>query len=164
MSGFTSTGPGEEIAVIGIGNEYRGDDGVGIFIVRQLKAKNPPKTRIELNSREGISLMDSWSDSDTTILVDAVKSGAFPGKIYRLHMHTPIHLNGVLASSTHSLGIAEAIQLASTLKSLPRCLIFYGIEGQCFEPGRGLSPKVKAAAEKVLEKVMWDINQRTEDA
>ena len=43
------------------------------------------------------------------------------------------------ASSTHAVGIGEAIELARTLDRLPGRLIVYAVEGHRFDAGLGLS-------------------------
>ena len=43
------------------------------------------------------------------------------------------------ASSTHALGLADAVELARSLGRLPQRVVVYGIEGAAFEFGNGLS-------------------------
>lgn len=49
--------------------------------------------------------------------------------------------------------MAEAIELARTLKQLPAKLIIYGIEGKHFAFGMGLSPEVEQATAEVVATV-----------
>ena len=154
---FSSATPRREIVIIGVGNEYLTDDGVGIFIARKLKAENLPETRIGFNIGEAASLLDSWNSSDTVVLVDAVKSGALPGQIYRFKAQIPLIPKGFINSSTHDFGIAAAVELARVLNRLPRFLIIYGIEGKCFEAGSALTPEVEKAADTVIGMVLGDI-------
>jgi hydrogenase maturation protease len=144
--------------IIGVGNADRGDDAVGLIVIRRLrrdwehghKGSAAPVTLIEA-SGEGTALIEAWRSADTVILVDAVHSGAAPGTIHRLDAHAwPIPTN-LRYASTHALGVAEAIELARALGQLPQRLIVYGIEGYCFGTGTGLSAEVERAAEQVLE-------------
>ena len=75
--------------VIGIGNDLRGDDGVGLWIARRLKAANLPGVRIEIQTGEAATLIESWQTTDSVILIDAVYADAHPspGKIYRIAAH-----------------------------------------------------------------------------
>ena len=57
-------------------------------------------------------------------------------------------------SSTHSLGVAGAVELATRLNCLPDVLLIYGIEGRCFDVGAGLSPEVERAAAALVE-TLW---------
>ena len=146
------------ILIIGIGNPYRGDDGVGHRIAQDIKKKSPDHVNVIEQSGDGISLIDSWKDSDAVILIDAVHSGAQPGTIHRFDIHTQAIPTKYFHYSTHAFGVAEAIELARALKQLPKNLIVYGIEGKCFEAGIGLSLEVEKAVEEVMMRVKQDIH------
>ena len=146
------------ILIIGVGNAYRGDDGVGLRIAQDIKKKSPDYVNVIEQSGEGISLMDSWKDADTVILIDAVHSGAQPGTIHRFDVHTQTIPTKFFHYSTHAFGVAEAIELARALKQLPKNLIVHGIEGKCFEAGIGLSLEVEKAVEEVMLRVKQDIH------
>ena len=146
------------ILIIGIGNPYRGDDGVGHRIAQDIKKKSPDHVNVIEQSGDGISLMDSWKDSDAVILIDAVHSGAQPGTIHRFDVHTQTIPTKFFHYSTHAFGVAEAIELARALKQLPKNLIVYGIEGKCFDAGIGLSLEVEKAVEKVMLRVKQEIH------
>lgn len=146
------------ILIIGIGNQYRGDDGVGLRIAQDIKKMSHDHVTVIEQSGEGISLMDSWKDSDTVILIDAVHSCAQPGTIHRFDVHTQTIPAKFFHYSTHAFGVAEAIELARALKQLPQNLIVYGIEGKCFEAGIGLSLEVEKAVEEVMMRVKQDIS------
>ena len=146
------------ILIIGIGNPYRGDDAVGLRIAQDIKKKSPDHVNVIEQSGDGISLMDSWKDSDAVILIDAVHSGTQPGTIHRFDVHTQTIPTKFFHYSTHAFGVAEAIELARALKQLPKNLIVYGIEGKCFEAGIGLSLEVEKAVEKVMLRVKQEIH------
>jgi len=147
------------IRVIGIGNETRSDDGVGLWIAHRLRAANVPGARIELKTGDAAALVASWTATDAVILIDAVCAGrcTFPGKIYRFNDSDQRVPDCFLSPSTHRLGLARALELARVLELLPRRFILYGIEGLCFDFGCELSPMVKEAAARVTGMVIADI-------
>ena len=147
------------IRIIGIGNEIRCDDGVGLWVARRLNATNLPQARIELQSGDPAALITSWAAADTVILIDAVSSGtgAFCGKIYRFSDSGQPVPDCFSSPSTHRLGLAKALELARALNRLPRRFILYGIEGICFDFGCELTPKVKMAAARVIRMVIKDV-------
>jgi hydrogenase maturation protease len=151
--------------IIGVGNDDRGDDAVGLSVVRRLRgarAGNPSAAAalvavIEA-SGEGAALIEAWRSANIVILIDAVHSGAMPGTIYRFEAHDrPIPTHSC-RSSTHAFGVSEAIELARALGQLPACLIVYGIEGRSFEVGDGLSSEAESAAWEVLERLQCEID------
>jgi len=135
--------------VIGVGNEFRGDDAVGLVVARTLADDFDGAVRVLECEGEPVSLITAWEGCDRAIVVDATQSGAAPGTIRRIAAHAgplPASLSG---SSTHLLGIADAIELARALGRLPARTIVYGIEGASFAAGDELSESAAAAAERV---------------
>jgi len=145
------------ILVLGVGNEYRGDDGAGIAVARRLRERFLAKVTVLEESGEGAALMDSWRGADWVMLVDAVRSGARPGTIHRLDACAAPVPMGFFHYSTHAFSVAEAIELARSLGQLPPCLIVYGIEGENFTGGDGLSPAVEKAVETVVERAAKEL-------
>lgn len=145
------------ILVIGIGNAYRSDDGVGFVVAQQVKEQTSDTVTVAKESGDGVTLMESWEGAPVVILIDAVYSGGKPGTIHRFDAHVQQIPIQFFHYSTHAFGIAEAIELARTLGKLPPCLIVYGIEGKCFEAGVGLSSEVSNAAQEVAIRIHQDI-------
>src|SRR5262249_46565971 len=69
--------------IIGIGNEYRGDDAVGLIVARRLKVRLADSAIVIEQSGDGAALMEAWRDAETVIIIDAMMSGAAPGTIHR---------------------------------------------------------------------------------
>jgi hydrogenase maturation protease len=145
------------ILLIGIGNEYRGDDGVGLVAARELQAKKLPHILVFECSGDGAELMEMWKSAATVILVDAVSSGAKPGTMYRLDALTQPIAASYSFPSTHAFGVAEAIGLARALYQLPPYLVIYAIEGKNFAAGKGLSLEVEQAVREVVAQVASEV-------
>ena len=143
--------------IIGLGNQYRRDDAVGLTVARHLKEAAPAHVRVLEESGEGTALIESWKGAETVILIDAVHSGAKPGTVRRFDAHGQPIPTRFFHYSTHAFGVAEAVELARVLGQLPPRLIVYGIEGKTFEAGLGLSPEVEKAAQEVVERVLGDL-------
>jgi len=143
--------------IIGLGNQYRRDDAVGLVVARCLKERAPEHVRVLEESSEGVALMESWKDADAVILIDAIHSGAEPGTLHRLNAHTQPIPTEFSHCSTHAFSTAEAIELARALGQLPPRLVLYGVEGKTFAAGLGLSPEVERAAQEVVERVLADL-------
>ena len=62
--------------IIGMGNDYRSDDGVGRVVARRLRAESLDEVGILEETVEGAALIEAWRGADFVILVDAVHSGA----------------------------------------------------------------------------------------
>jgi len=146
------------IVVIGVGNEYRSDDGAGIAVVRRLQALFPTGVTVLEESGEGAALIEAWKKGATWVMiVDAARSGAPPGTIHRLDARAAPVPTGFFPYSTHAFSVAEAVELARSLDQLPAHLIVYGIEGENFAAGLGLSPAVARVVESVVERAAEEI-------
>jgi hydrogenase maturation protease len=149
------------LKVIGIGNAWRGDDAAGLAVAERLSGRLPDG--VELLQREGepTGLLDAWAGSDAIWLVDAVRSGAPPGRVYRLDAGDSALPAELFRGSTHHLGVPDAVELARALGQLPRTLVVFGIEGESFAAGHGLSPAVASAVERVAEHVREEVEECT---
>jgi hydrogenase maturation protease len=152
---MTATQP--SIVVIGVGNEYRSDDGAGIAVARRLRALFPADVTILEESGEGTALMETWQGAAWVTLVDAVRSGASPGTIHRLDARAAPLPMGFFHYSTHAFSVAEAVELARSLDQLPAHLVVYGIEGANFAAGTELSPAIEQAVEVVVERLAEEV-------
>jgi len=147
------------IVVIGVGNEYRGDDGAGIAVARRLRERFPTGVTILEKSGEGAALIEAWQGATWVVLVDAVRSGALPGTIYRLDARAEPLPAGFFHYSTHAFSVAEAVELARSLGQLPMQLIVYGIEGERFDFDMELSPAVECAVAAVVEQAAEEVRE-----
>ena len=146
-----------QILIIGLGNDYRGDDAVGRALARRLQAVAGGNVRVMEESGEGASLIEAWAGADFVILIDAVHSGGAPGTIQRFDAAVQPLPGSFFHHSTHAFSVAEAVELARALNRLPQRLIVYGIEGKNFHSRVGLSPEVKEAAEEAFRMVKEEL-------
>lgn len=140
--------------IIGIGNEYRGDDAAGLQVARRLKSVVEGSTEVIEHSGEGASLIESWRGAVTVLLVDAVSSGAPAGTIHRFDLIDGPLPNPWRCYSTHAFGVIEAIELSRALGELPPSLIFHGIEGKRFSLNPGLSDEVERAVDHLVQSLI----------
>jgi hydrogenase maturation protease len=149
--------------IIGVGNEYRGDDAVGLAVARRAQAASAGTLAARITVREasgeGVALMDTWQGAGAVFVIDAVYSGGAPGTIYRFEVQTTTIPARFFHYSTHAFSVAEAIELARALGQLPPRLVLYGIEGKNFAAGVGLSPEIERAAGEVAERLLADVQR-----
>jgi hydrogenase maturation protease len=145
------------VLVIGVGNAYRRDDGVGLVVARRLRAEAPERVAVREESGEGAALIAAWEGADAVLVIDAVHSGQAPGTVQRLDAGERALPADLFHLSTHAVSVADAVELARTLGQLPPRLVVYGIEGKDFEAGVGLSPEVEEAARRVVGLVLEEI-------
>jgi hydrogenase maturation protease len=142
-----------DMLIIGVGNPDRGDDGVGLAVADALSDAYLDRVSIRHISGNCLVLLDLWSQAERVIIIDAVHSGGKPGAIYRLDAHQQTLSQPMFGNSTHAFGVANAVELARSLRQLPPHLIIYGIEGHQFETGAPLSAEVAQALPEVVLRI-----------
>ena len=145
------------LLVVGVGNPYRGDDGAGLVIARELEERKPDNVQIHQNFGEVAELIELIKSAKTVILIDAVSSGSEPGQVFRYDAAREELPADYFRCSTHNFSIPEGIELARALGQLPRKVIIYGIEGKDFSSGEGLSPEVEDSVQAVVDRVLNEI-------
>ena len=149
--------------LIGVGNSFRSDDGAGVVIAEKMRAilsiENIADVEVAQCSGEGVDLMMTWQGYDKVYLFDAVMSQGKPGQIHRLQASEHHFPSDFFKYSSHAFSLAEAVELARTMDSLPREVIVYGIEGNNFQFGEKLGDEVAAAVDKVVEKVLGELKE-----
>jgi hydrogenase maturation protease len=148
------------LKIIGVGNEWRGDDAAGLLVVRRLKENPLPQVQIVESRGTVTAVQDAWKDAAWVIVVDAVVSGGPPGAIYRFDARgagMPVAL--ARSVSSHGWGVAEALALGRLFQELPSRLIIYGIEGKTFGPGQEVSLEVAAAIPEAARRIVAEMQE-----
>lgn len=139
--------------VIGVGNTYRGDDGVGPAVIALLRADPLPGLQLLECDGDCSTLLNAWHKAGTVVLIDAVSSGAPPGTIYRFDALAQPLPRQVSFQSTHAFGVADALALGRILGQLPASLVLYAIEGKTFAIGAAMCEEVESAIQEVAQMV-----------
>ncbi len=125
--------PGKiKTAIIGIGSPF-GDDLAGWDAVDKLAEEHWVQEKLQAGNmtllkldRPGMCLLDYLKPYDYVILIDAVYSPKHsPGMILKLRQEELDQLKN--PSSSHNLGVAEALAMGKTLGTLPPRLEIWGI-------------------------------------
>jgi len=143
------------VVVVGVGNAYRGDDGAGLAVAERVRGL-VEGVEVVTCEQEASRVIDAIEGRDAAVLVDASSSGATPGTIHRFDASIEPVPARSFRSSTHAFGVGEAIELARALGKLPGTVVVYGIEGEEFSAGEGLSAAVAAAVEPAVDAVMGE--------
>jgi hydrogenase maturation protease len=150
----------ESLTIIGLGNEFLADDGVGIRVVRDLKKQLKLDGIVfEELSVGGIQLLDYIVGTEECIIIDAITSGTQPvGTLYRFIQdadHEPVKL-----TSSHQIDLSQVLALAKLLgAALPKKLTVYGIEAKDVTTFQdNCSNQVSSAIPRLVSLICRDIN------
>ena len=143
--------------VIGVGNALRGDDAAGLEVARRVAETAPAGVNVVRCEGEPVSMLTEWAGVERVIVVDATESGAAPGTVRRIDAVADPLPPELRRTSTHLLGVADAIELARALGRLPAVTVVYGIEGGTFDTGAPLSAAASSAVETVADRILAEL-------
>jgi hydrogenase maturation protease len=145
------------VVVIGIGNEFRRDDGAGPAVVTSLRGRVPRAVDLVLTDGEPTRLIEAWTGAALAVVVDAVRvDPPRPGRVHRFVLDRPL-AGTTRTTSSHGFGLDDAVQLALALDRMPGQLVVHAIEAEDLSQGPGLTPLVAAAVGDVARAVLGDI-------
>lgn len=124
------------LRIIGIGSPF-GDDTLGFQAIERLRGETelfPADTELLALDRPGSTLIPLLENSQTVVIIDAMHSGLSAGTVQRLEVDDLLREKNM--PSSHNLGVAESLALATVLGVMPEKLLVYGIEaGEGVEEG-----------------------------
>ena len=155
--------------VIGVGNPFRRDDGIGPAVATAIGRQHLPGVRVVCSDGEPSGLIEAWSGVGLAVIVDALHGGPAgripcPGCVHRV---TPAGLDaqpgppaaraGSSAGGSHGLGVADAFRLGRALGREPRRAVIIAVEAADVRPGPGLSAAVAAALPEAVAAVAAEL-------
>jgi hydrogenase maturation protease len=120
-----------KVLILGLGNPFRGDDGVGPAVIALLHNQDllPDVVAVD-GGTPGLETVLIWQGYERVIIVDAAEMGLDPGQWKRFlpdEAALPVAKES-MQSTIHSAGLAEALALAEALDMLPDELVFYSVQ------------------------------------
>ncbi|MFF0792309.1 hydrogenase maturation protease [Streptomyces spiralis] len=147
------------VVVIGVGNAFRRDDGVGPAVVEALRDHVPDDTVLAVSDGEVGRMLDLWHGADTVVVVEAVRGRpARPGRLHTLSV-AQAAAQANASASTHGLGLGECFALAEALDRVPRELVVHAMEVADVELGTGLSEPVRSALPELIDRTATTVRK-----
>ena len=143
--------------VIGVGNEWRGDDAIGLLVARDLEGRGVSGLCAVQSNGDAAALIELWKGWDRVYLVDAMRSGSPPGTVVRVPASASDLPSRSGYRSSHLLGVEDAVRLSRILDHAPSSLVIFGIEGRTFELGVPICAEVEAAGREVAREILEEV-------
>jgi hydrogenase maturation protease len=118
--------------------------------------KLPSNVELLDGGTASLDLLDSLSNRERVIIIDAVRGGGEPGTLYRFSP-SDIAAEREHLSSLHQIGLLETMAMAEYLGCAPCHVTIYGIEPKKVDWGLELSPEVAAVVPRVIELVLSEL-------
>jgi hydrogenase maturation protease len=141
--------------VIGVGNEYRRDDGFGPRVIAELIARSRDDDRLagvdlRVSDGEPSRMLQAWAGADLAVVVDVTPGDGSTGWC---EVALPSGVEAArTASSGHRVELGTTIAFARALDRLPGRLVALVAYGHEFGLGAGLSDDVTAAVGPVADR------------
>lgn len=155
--------------IIGLGSLLRGDDGVGVCVVQALAERAlPAGVEAVYGGTQGLGIVNLLKGQKRVIFVDAADVGQAPGQFVRFTFDDvrsgSVRLLGDEHSlSIHAAGLKDALMLAQALNCLPDETIIFGVQPANLDWKDGLSPQVEAVLPRLVEAVLAEAEESTEN-
>jgi hydrogenase maturation protease len=140
--------------VIGCGNLLRGDDAAGPVLVRRMWERGlPDGVRCADGGTGGMDVAFQMRGVPHVILVDACASGSEPGTLFEVPGREVENLPPLTGINLHAFRWDHAIAFGRWLlkDEYPEDVTAYLIEGERYEIGEALSPRVDAAVDRLVD-------------
>ncbi|KKC04721.1 hydrogenase maturation protease [Mycobacterium nebraskense] len=146
------------VAVIGLGNRYRRDDGVGVAAAIAMDDLAWPNVVVTTGIAEPMGVLEAWTGAALAVIIDAaIVTPATPGRIHRYQLdEVPTQAEGL---SSHSIDLGRTHALARALGRTPDEAMVFAVEAADTGSGDGLTPRVARAVPVVVGMVAAEINR-----
>ncbi|MBK8201711.1 MAG: hydrogenase maturation protease [Bdellovibrionales bacterium] len=133
-----------------LANPNRGDDAFAWIVADQLISGGETFFSVIKSSGDITDLLDIFSSHRKVIVLDAMETDDLvPIKKWNAKEDLlPASLSG---TSSHVLGVGQAIELSRALDKMPDELIVVGVKGVNFQMGEELSPEMRSMIPEVID-------------
>ena len=143
----------KSILILGVGNYLMGDEGVGVHLIQQMAKIDFPEYIDILDGGTGGFLLLSYFEAyKTVIFVDATMDGKEEGTISLIRPKFASDFPSAL--SVHDVGLKDMIEAVYLMDSKPDIPLFTISIKEMVPMTIELSPKVKQAIPKTIEKIL----------
>jgi hydrogenase maturation protease len=151
--------------VVGLGNTYRRDDGVGPAVAAALEGLGLPNVVVASGIADPMDLVEAWSGAGLAIVIDAmVGDAATPSQPGGIRRCTLDDLRaGSDGLSSHAVDVGHSHELAAALGRAPDELVVFAIEVADTGHGTGLTPQVSRAVPEAARLVVREIGRQVTD-
>lgn len=150
-SGYTK----KDVKIIGFGNKYRSDDGIGIRVVEELgKLDSFRNIDIIDGGTSGTDLIFLVKDCRKIIIIDAIDAGQDVGDVVNIKVDDVEEFikSDFKSLSLHDLNLADILKLIKALK-IDADISIIGVKPKKIDFGDRLSPEIEKKIPEIISLV-----------
>jgi len=157
----------KKLGIIGIGNPFRGDDGIGLHLIQQIDKKQwGAGVDIIDGGIGGMNLYHIIASFGVVLLVDAVDFNSAPGEscFFSSKDITSSHKKGG-KTSTHITDICKVINMICQFHTNPPIIYVFGIQPKTVilsdSLSREVQNKIPLLVDQLTSKIHWIIEHES---
>jgi len=138
------------LAVLGVGNPLRGDDAIGVEVLKRLRGKIPENVALfecEMVPENFLSEIERFEPSHV-LMIDAAQLDLEPGEARLIPTEK---ITGV-ALSTHTMPLSLTAEILRG--NLGAEAVLLGVKPERTEFGEGLSPRLQKASKEIAAAIL----------
>ncbi|MCL4378534.1 MAG: hydrogenase maturation protease [Actinobacteria bacterium] len=154
---------GANYKIIGFGNIFMSDDGIGIKVIEELRKESFTSKFNNISIIDGgtsaVDLLFMLENSDKVIIVDAVDAGQNTGEIVRFKLNeiAEFKKKNIKSFSLHDVDLSEAFNLMKSL-NMTADITIIGIKPKIVDYGEKLSPEIESKIPELILKIKQEMN------
>jgi len=142
--------------IIGFGNIFMSDDGLGIEVINRLRKKKIDAEVIERRT-SAADLMLYAQNSKKIVIIDAVDAGQKPGEIVRFKADEIDKFKDKVKSfSLHDFNLSQALAIIKKL-NVEVDIVVIGIKPKNIGFGQNLTPQIKEKIPAIIDMAINEI-------
>jgi hydrogenase maturation protease len=149
----------KKTAVIAIGNELMGDDGVGPAVLCALEGHVPEGVECIDGGIGGFSLLHSIKEYDRVIFIDSGDFGGVPGEIKVFAPEEALSKKEMQRYSLHEADLLEILNISKKLGEAPEIIRVVTVQPKTITMGAPLSLSVRDAIPYVVKRIIEEIEK-----
>ena len=142
--------------VLGLGNVLMGDEGVGVYVVKELEKRAlPAGVEILDGGSGGFTLLEPLESADRIVIVDAASDGNPPGTVTRTEPRFSRDYPPTLTA--HDIGVKDLLDVFY-MRGGERRVVLYAITIDPHQPiSMDLTETARKAAAEAIERVYAEL-------
>ncbi len=155
MSDIRKNGHSALLKIITVGNDFYGDDGIGVAIMKTAK-RLPDFNEIQFIdcATDALGLIDHMKGTKHILIIDAAKMGEPPGTVKVFNAEDANLTIKTDHLSVHGISLAETMNIAKRIGFYPDTVTIMGIEPERLTINTGLSNSVANAIPTAITKLI----------
>jgi len=151
----------KNIVVGGLGNPLMTDEGIGIYVLRELMTKSECPDNVEFVEL-GSSVMNvvhAIAGRQKAVLIDCACMEKPAGTIQRFSPDEVFTTKALMHFSLHEGDLLDVLKLSRRLGEYPQDVVIFGIQPESMTLGEGLSPPLQERLANYTEVVLQELNE-----